>query len=593
MATYAGVPIIDAEMVHTHGVAPSVCVMRVIPSDDWSNGGVGLPNQGDLSFGDDRVNEVLFRDCVVKSANFVKSESEDIPHLWEVVLLDRRARWAGVRIDGHYNVHDGEGLLSIPRRPKTGDPTDYSWSASDLAAHLLDKLGETGYTITGLPDDYYPEYSFVQTPVVSALADLLDMCGCRLALGLDNTVRIFGLNEGGDVPDRDDATHIPHPYRGLFPSEIEFVCEPTIYHGLLKLLPVNFINNTELSYRGYGNIQGSTYADGPATEFAGPYGYQTVVDRSEYDIYSYQRLSFGTMNHLEHMRLYKVYWLEGAYGQDGKETQLLPELSIERSEDIVPMPYQASSVRDEVGEIYGDVYATYTDKGKSSGGLVNETARVFGSFHNNGVAALWRRKEWGHLYSGRFEYLPGSGLVKFDEPVYSLIAFPSRGSSYSRAVIAGPPAHLSILTGFMLKDAQGQLKRYRESRRLDFGQDFGQYKATVQLKNTRRFLRIQYNNRDEPFPRIFGYLKDNLQFVKNTIQNLLDHYESAYRAGLYNVTYVGIVPIETTGLVHEVIYRSTGNVVETVASRGFEYDSGSPGFRTSEEKLTRFLREFS
>ena len=103
---------------------------------------------------------------------------------------DRRWRWSMKDpLSGDYNTKDAGGNVI---------DNDFKKSARELGEIILDFMGETGYTTTGLPTDQYPESDWDTINPAQALQDLTDLYAASIVLKLDNTVAIYAPDDGQD-----------------------------------------------------------------------------------------------------------------------------------------------------------------------------------------------------------------------------------------------------------------------------------------------------------------------------------------------------------------------------------------------------------
>ncbi|SFH96362.1 hypothetical protein [Planctomicrobium piriforme] len=117
-------------------------------------------------------------------------------HLCVATIYDRRFWWVNTIVHGQYNVRDANGEI-IAATEKT---------PQELAAHLLDQMGEFGYDISALPNDT-DDRPFVDWSCAWAAGELYRLCadrGCEPDLSLmTNSTRIVRLGEGATIPSTD------------------------------------------------------------------------------------------------------------------------------------------------------------------------------------------------------------------------------------------------------------------------------------------------------------------------------------------------------------------------------------------------------
>lgn len=168
------------------GVAPSVATLVVPPVTNTSQllSDVLQIEYGNLS--------IIWPDCRVDRIDIGEDAAGQT--VWRLTILDRRWRWSDRgAVSGYYNVRrDGLAANIITETLK---------SPRELARLCLDEMGETQYDLSQMPNVARPEIEWDFTLPAEALARLCDSLGCRVALGIDNRVRIVRLGVGGSLPE--------------------------------------------------------------------------------------------------------------------------------------------------------------------------------------------------------------------------------------------------------------------------------------------------------------------------------------------------------------------------------------------------------
>lgn len=126
----------------------------------------------------------------------------------DVIIEDRRWRWQfdgqfgqlygfynhwerGIRIDG--------ALATSTLGPQVG-ATQAIRSLRQLAEIVLEFMGESGFDVSRLPNDFYPPIEWDGVLAAEALESLADMVGCMVVLGWDDRVRIVERGVGASYP---------------------------------------------------------------------------------------------------------------------------------------------------------------------------------------------------------------------------------------------------------------------------------------------------------------------------------------------------------------------------------------------------------
>lgn len=147
----------------------------------------------------------------------------------QIIIEDRRWRWWLSRISGEYNELD-RGSRDIATQK----------SARKLAALCLDRMGETGYNVTALPDDAYPQVAWDSEVAPVALDAICQEFGCVVVLNhRSNTVRVWKVNAGSKplIDSRAmDATPSQEPQ--VVPPQLIFEGGPTLWQRDLLLEPI-------------------------------------------------------------------------------------------------------------------------------------------------------------------------------------------------------------------------------------------------------------------------------------------------------------------------------------------------------------------
>lgn len=178
-AEFLGLSVAGAQFTLCRGTSPSSCLLRAAPTV--------LPS---------RVGTLILRDdTVVMTFPNARVKAIEPCRCWDVfVVEDRRWMWAhSPRIDAEFNTPRNGGV-SVPA---------YGWTAvsrekspRDIASFILDAMGETGYDVSAMPNNQRPWMRWESVRADEALAQLCEACGCDVALGADNVVRIVQVGAG-------------------------------------------------------------------------------------------------------------------------------------------------------------------------------------------------------------------------------------------------------------------------------------------------------------------------------------------------------------------------------------------------------------
>jgi len=243
--------VVDASFTFTQGISPSVCTLTIAPQANVISEG------GTLQFAwldnGNPVVQLQWPYCKIDSGSLERNERGEV---WRLQILDRRWMWGWGAIYGRWNWRGDDGQIK--------DGTEKT--PQELAKLCLDAIKESGYDIGALPNQARPEVEWDWEAPMEALANLCDLLGCRIVLGLDNTVRIVRTGVGADLPSDGILTgsaSIDTPER---PGGIACVTAPIRYQLDLELEAVGL--ETDLaSYKNNSTNQNVTVAK----EYRGTY----------------------------------------------------------------------------------------------------------------------------------------------------------------------------------------------------------------------------------------------------------------------------------------------------------------------------------
>lgn len=191
---------------------------------------------------------VTLPNCVIDTST-LHYGSDGIHHI--VLGWDRRKRWeAAPPIDGWYNVE--RAGTRIPTREKT---------LQQLCRILLDRMGETGASVSAVPATVYPEVRWDSEPVHLALESLMKAHGLDLVLGFGSEQpAIVVLGTGSVLPSGNEFVQSITADPKLRPRYIRNSFGPSIWQARFKLEAVGRETNTEwlpldeLSYAPAGTL---------------------------------------------------------------------------------------------------------------------------------------------------------------------------------------------------------------------------------------------------------------------------------------------------------------------------------------------------
>ena len=159
------------------GVQPSTAVLRFTMGSKFNQiGQLRLSNGNQaISFNRCRVVQILV------------NQSGGAGRWREVTIEDRRWMWA----DSYFPVYGEYNRVSTPRAAAKNKKSAY-----ELVILLLNALGETGYSISGVPTNQYPTVSWDAASPAAELENLLQQYGCGVSLVPGDFVRVFKIGQG-------------------------------------------------------------------------------------------------------------------------------------------------------------------------------------------------------------------------------------------------------------------------------------------------------------------------------------------------------------------------------------------------------------
>ncbi len=237
--TWPGIDqVIEAQFTLCQGVRPSVCTLEIAPQV----GAVAI--EGVLTF--QYADEIIeFPGCRVDQASFTYGPSG---LLWRLSIWDRRwcLRFGWIARSSNERHDDVPAAGSPALVPNAGVPpivipTIDGWSVEKRARWPRSSwtaLGEKGYDVSAMPDNVYPEAFWIYDNPAQQLGQLAESVGCRVALGVDNIVRVVRNCAGAILPagailQTSDVASPP-----VVPEAVLFVGGKTRYQTNFILEPV-------------------------------------------------------------------------------------------------------------------------------------------------------------------------------------------------------------------------------------------------------------------------------------------------------------------------------------------------------------------
>jgi hypothetical protein len=529
--------VVSATYTLAHGITPGLAFLEIAPQGGFVGEGGALV----FEFGGVTL---VFPDCKIDTLSLARTSQGLV---WRLAILDRRWKWAFPTISGVYNVRAASGEILRPdasASPGASIVLDTERTPQELAALLLDALGETLYSVAELPNDTRPRVDWDHTPAASALAELCEALGCRVVLALDGTVAIRRLGAGAALPELastiDRWLGVDPPER---PDALAVVCGPTRHQVDLLLEAVgrdldgSIKPIDDLSYKpagGWGDIDLAAYlnlADPRAAELAAATVFRWYRIKTPFDVPT----------------------LDAAQGIRIETAHTLFEIALGGGEQVETELFDGYA-RGKPSQVWGVWY----DRKLSFVNTVAKLATITDFQSDYALAALVSRG-W-RIDAER-------GMVVFAEPVYRL------------ETVAGElkiaPAELVLRTSIRLRDSQRAWSRYARMRPL--GATWGTQAKAVFRDDV--FVNVVARYNPAGYPGLVG-VDTNQADVDAEADSALDAAEAALATRVPEARwYAGLVPISPDGAIVHVSWSMGPAGTTTIAGRNQEPWRRGPTYR--------------
>jgi hypothetical protein len=501
------------------GIEPSVCVINSPPHVHT------LQAQGSLTLtydpdgaGGTSPGSVVFPNCRLERPRLSVSRGGK---MWQLPIYDRRWKWRYGYINGSYNVKKPDGTYTREKTPR------------QLAALLLDEMGETGYDVSQLPNSARPAAEWNNDVPAPLLAQLCSALGCVVCLNpLTNLVEIWplgtantlpaGTTVGGDVGFTELAK----------PDTIRAVGEPIFYQAPFMLAPVGEDTDgtikaiDDLSYKPSGGWETTDLA---MTAVTGTYTRGGVT---------YDKRSLAQAN------VWKKYRVTGFAPAD----------------DWVLPGYDDPLSRSEIA-LLGTLVEEET---QADGSKTRRPAFVSGTFT--------KRSKFGAnvvndaLYDGGFSIDAQRAIVVFGEPVFK---FTTEADGFEIT-----PATIKLTSGFYVKLAGVLDLTYLEDAT-------GATNGTEPLVIDTPGVQAEIVYGGDPI----AIVADNVTAVDAEMQYYIDaKLASLDPSDAATIRYVGFENIEPDGVIRMIEWSKSDQGIYTTVGLSREVNPYVPTFDRKEEK---------
>lgn len=206
IASFPGIlQIVDATYTRAHGVQPGVAMLTIAPQPAI----VGELGNLVFSFAGTSQNgnkTYVFSGCKLDRIHF---ERDDRGLIVKLAVFDRRWRWEFPTVTGTYNMrHENGELVKDLSATQSGQTAQLIWNTEktpqELATLCLKAMGEANFDVSQLPNDARPLVEWDYDNAARALEELCELLGCRVVLKMDDTVQIWRVGIGADLPENLD-----------------------------------------------------------------------------------------------------------------------------------------------------------------------------------------------------------------------------------------------------------------------------------------------------------------------------------------------------------------------------------------------------
>lgn len=537
---FPGLQILKADMVLTHGVEPSVCIIEAIPEPTY------IRQPGTLSFVDGGT-VINFENAAVSGITVLPPQEDRLPR-WLVKIEDRRWKWRNTGpVVAALNQRRRDGWLQEGPHYLYGGP----YGAQDLLVLLLDYIGETGYDVSQVPNTISPRVNWDHVSVTEALGDLVSRLGMYVCLRLDGTIAICPPGVGNDLPALPGAQRIAEYLWSPqdIPNQITLIGGPTIVESKFWLTPV--IWDTDAGLKRLSQVSWPMEQLG----FQEPVFFTAVPATTLADGDSYRTLAFRYL-----YRLYKIYFF----------ADLTTRIRISLEE--VLGPGAAAPGQDIILEAGMDQVLPLVDHKLINVGRDEITGRhypppgyVQGVFYDGQmptVGATFTVPAMGTTlgparYTGNYSLDLEQGLVYFDEPVNRLVG-------YFR------PAYLFLTACHHIYETTGTAHRYRRVRQVGgTGNPLVVKREDLILAMWNKYeISNDYNARASSTGVV-----TNAAIVNPEADAYLDILQAMFSlpGPHLEMMYLGFTDIELSGNVHQVQWHIGRDGAYTRGSRNFKF----------------------
>ena len=504
----------------TNGVIPGSVILRINPQLS------PIPSDVQVTFNGE-VDSIVLKRCVVNYASMKRNLSQQV---YSLRAWDRRKLWENGSANGRFNVHRPDGSIQLRTKEHL----------RGLAVLLLDAAGESGYDVSLLPNDVFPEVEWDGDIPMFALEELVSPFGFVICWN-PNTDVVSVIPHGYGQPPNfsaDTSSLDLSVDQNLMPDSIALYCGRVLFQTKVKLKAVvpeidnSVVALDDASYKpqnGWVYQQGTEWED-VAIEH-GEYA-ASLAREAAYKWFRVDTFSDGTLN-------CDGYW----------------DNPIHEIGDILPLNYH-------LADLYAPVGATY---------LRQKPTYVQGVFFTSGRDGIdpVGNTDPNERLDSHFGFDHVNGIYKFPEPIVK-----REGNQFVEP-------ELWATVSFYLSDKFTLLKK-----RFILERDLGGSRGTgARIEKREEIQRQIIANFPDDDPTAVPTIADNEDDATDEANLQLDLVQASLQPRTSRVVMArGFHAQFTDGVTLQVVWsQDLENGADTVAGAHAEFDAGALRLKQQEQ----------
>lgn len=550
-------PVEQGNFTFSVGITPSIATVTATFVGDPINVAHGTMI---LIYG---ATAIPFLNCRLDNPSF---QAGDSGQAFTVRISDRRWKWEFGEISGQYNVRAADGETVLEKTEKT---------SRELARMLFLAMNESGFDLLDLPSFIPPESNWINANPATELANICELGGCRVVLGLDNRVRLFKTGRGKQLP---TAAREVVSFGADLPDlgdSIKAYAQNTRWELLLELEAVGLEPDysieklVDLSYNPAKKRAAALTPPGDVTQAEIDVGWHDQYPEALQALFADEDERQNGLKSL--YRWYRVLRVAHFNDSDPDSTGFgtVPEFgTIDDIEQILPL----LDMR----------VATYFDK--SADVRKTKPAEVEGVFYDTtNDPPTFITTEPRTRYHGSFSFDSERGILQFSDPVYKM------GTNDDGAPIF-LPADLFLRVAVEIKTVDERIFHRAEheiSTVIGSPQNTGPLVITDKAARQTWILLYKTDIQDQSLYRLEDEHTENRDQVDSDLEETLIRRLSELDVEESQTsTYTGLIKHELDGATPQISWKIGPGGSSTTISRNTEHDLNIPRFlaRRREEK---------